>query len=335
MLLTPTRNITRDITRGLTERGGVTPQITGSITTPIYTNEVVSMRFSEFIDPATVISVGNGSGSFELHDDTADAYVGDSNSTVDNLTFTFGLSTPLVAGHIYTIEPTSDIKGSVSGRSYSDPEADLTFTATQFVVSNADRFDYDCDDLDNWTDSDTGLGISSLDGGDHKFTDNGYNASNLALRDNNTNLWTTPTSKFSVSYLCHATKLGVEADNIVFFNPDIRFTSDGDLRFITKIFSDNIGVSGPGGYIYTPATVPINESFWLTFEITYNKGGATATCDVYLNNAKIITGANCYIAAAASNEGRIRNGYRDRVNEVTRGIFRIEKIKVGSATLGI
>ena len=143
-----TRSIARSITRGLT---GAEPQLSGAITEPIYTNDNINVLFTETVNPATVTTNGDGTGSFEVYDNTGAAWVAGSTSTADNLTFSFNPTSDLTAGSSYTIHLSTAIRGSATGTSYSGEN--FTFTAVATVImSNTTFLDDDCSALPNgWT----------------------------------------------------------------------------------------------------------------------------------------------------------------------------------------
>lgn len=101
--------------------------VEGTLAEPVYITDNINVLFSEVINPDTVTNVGDGSGSFELYNNTTPGWVSGSIATSDNLTFPFDPTSDLTADDNYTIFLTADIKGAATGLSYS--EQDFTFTA--------------------------------------------------------------------------------------------------------------------------------------------------------------------------------------------------------------
>lgn len=94
----------------------------------VYPYSDLVVIFSEALDPATVTNVGDGTGSFELYDQTGEAWVAGSLSTVDNITWTFNPTAELVAGQKYTLV-LADTIAATSGRLYSGLDGIITVVA--------------------------------------------------------------------------------------------------------------------------------------------------------------------------------------------------------------
>lgn len=109
-------------------------RVFGSITEPIYANNNIVVLFSETVDPATVTTVGDGSGSFEIYNNTTPGWVAGVVSTADNLTFSFNPASDLTATDSYTVFLSSAITGLATGRAYNNQN--FTFTAVANLTGN-------------------------------------------------------------------------------------------------------------------------------------------------------------------------------------------------------
>lgn len=111
-----------------------------------YPEANISITFSEEINPASVTNVGNGTGTFELKNDSKDTWIAGSISTSDNITFTFNPTPFLTVGDSYTVFLSDTIEGSATGLLYSG--RDFSFNVV-------------IDPLTYWSDNFTGTTIDS------------------------------------------------------------------------------------------------------------------------------------------------------------------------------
>jgi hypothetical protein len=106
----------------------------GITVTNIFINSNIIITFSEEVDPLTVTNFGNGSGSFELYNDTAAAWVTGSLTTSDNIQFTFDPSSDFTVGDGLTLHLTSAIETAVGANPYTGP---FTFKYNVITRSSA------------------------------------------------------------------------------------------------------------------------------------------------------------------------------------------------------
>lgn len=94
----------------------------GSVPTEdIFIDSNIVIVFSEAVDPLTVTNVGNGTGSFELYNDTQDAWVAGVLSTSDNIEWTFNPTANFTYQDRLTLHLTSAIESAVGAVPYDGP----------------------------------------------------------------------------------------------------------------------------------------------------------------------------------------------------------------------
>jgi hypothetical protein len=79
----------------------------------------IEVTFSEAVNPVTVTNAGDGSGSFEVRDETAGTWVAGALSSADNIVWTFNPTASLTVGNSYRVYLTTGILGAATSRPYS------------------------------------------------------------------------------------------------------------------------------------------------------------------------------------------------------------------------
>lgn len=97
-----------------------------TMNSPINVSTNLNVLFSELIVAAGVTNNGDGTGTYELFNNTTPGWVAGTLSTADDMTFTFDPTDNLTLASSYTIFLSKTITGSATGRSYDG--LSLTFT---------------------------------------------------------------------------------------------------------------------------------------------------------------------------------------------------------------
>jgi len=162
-------------------------------------------------------------------------------------------------------------------------------------ISNGSLLDFECDNLTGWTDEDTGEAVSDQVTFDGKSTfrfdtNTSADTDDQASRLKDIGSIDGLGNRIVISYNLYCDACAARANNDTFVFHVFR----SDWKFVLHMAADGLFIYDGAAYVEAGTNLVVEDAWqeW-TFDIDLSGGGGSAVCDIYVNQALIVSSFDC------------------------------------------